>query len=137
MRNHPLKLDDFGISWDRYKELLHHCRQYDQLVARRNAIRAGFNDLRITGMPRGNQTSDPTAQRAVAVDAISGVISDIEQSAIAADSEIYQYILSNATRGIPYEHLICPCGRRQFYEARRRFFAILDRKRESRTLGGG
>lgn len=136
MRQYPLKLDAWGISWDRYKELLHYCRQYDQMIARRDAIRGGFNDLRLTGLPHGSGVSDPTQRRAMAVEAISGQIADIEQSAIAANADIYRHILSNVTHGIPYEHLMCPCGRRQFYEARRKFFAVLDAKRESRTLGG-
>lgn len=53
----------------------------------------------------------------------------IEQTAIAADPVIYPYILKSVTQGIKYEYMDAPCGRRQFYEARRVFFALLAEKR--------
>lgn len=53
----------------------------------------------------------------------------IEQTAIEADSELYQFIIKNVTEGIPWEYMEVPCGRRQFYEARRTFFVLLSKKR--------
>lgn len=130
MRRRPLKLGEWGISWERYMELSYYCRQYQQLLEQRDAIRAGFNDLRLTGQPRGNRTGDPTAQRAERAIAISRKLEDIELAAIQADGNLCAYILDNVARGIPYERLRCPCGRKQFYETRRRFFAILDERRK-------
>jgi len=51
----------------------------------------------------------------------------IEQAALLADSEIAPYILRNVTQGVPFHALMVPCGRRQFYEKRRRFFVELDK----------
>lgn len=53
----------------------------------------------------------------------------IEQTAIAADQVLYPYILKSVTQGIKYEYMDAPCGRRQFYEVRRIFFALLGEKR--------
>lgn len=49
----------------------------------------------------------------------------IEQSAVEANNDIYIYIIRSVTQGMTYEQLNVPCGRRQFYEARRKFFEIL------------
>lgn len=49
----------------------------------------------------------------------------IEQAAIAADSDLCAYILRNVTRDEGITTLKPPCGRRQFYEARRKFFFLL------------
>ena len=43
---------------------------------------------------------------------------------------LYPYILKNVTEDITYEHMGVPCGRRQFYFMRRKFFCLLDRKKE-------
>lgn len=51
----------------------------------------------------------------------------IEQAARTAEPELWPYILRNVTQGVPYHALLIPCGRRQFYEKRRRFFVELDK----------
>jgi len=57
----------------------------------------------------------------------------IEQTALETDSSIYQSLLINITTGATYEQIIACgikilCGRRQFYEKRKKFFWILDSK---------
>ena len=54
----------------------------------------------------------------------------IEQTAQEAVGGLYPYILKNVTEDITYEHMGVPCGRRQFYFMRRKFFCLLDRKKE-------
>ena len=58
----------------------------------------------------------------------------IEQAAIAADADLYPFVLRHATKGIPYaalrESFGMPAGRNCFYASRRRFFLILDRARK-------
>lgn len=53
----------------------------------------------------------------------------IEQTAMEADADIYQWLIKNVTEGIPYEWLNVPRGRKQFYESRRYFFYLLAQKR--------
>jgi len=51
----------------------------------------------------------------------------IEEAARRAGVGLEKYLLRNVVDGVPWEELPVPCGRRQFYDARRRFFAELDR----------
>jgi hypothetical protein len=57
----------------------------------------------------------------------------IEQAAIAADAELYEFLIMNVSEGMPYEVLRdvhgMPCGKGRFYSSKRRFFRILDRMR--------
>lgn len=99
-RKNGIKLKDYGISRNKYNELKYFCMQYAE-----KKQEAGSNGLR------------------------RREIEQIEQSAMEADGDIYGYLLKNVTEGIPYEYMDVPCGRRQFYEARRTFFILLARKR--------
>lgn len=54
----------------------------------------------------------------------------IEQSAIFADADIYQYLLKHVTtKGSNYDSTKPPCGRRQFYNKLNVFFKMLSAKR--------
>jgi len=81
-------------------------------------------------MPHGSGVGNPTEQAAIKAEQLSSLTELIEQTAIEADSSIYQYIILSVTEpGINYEILrACrniPCGRRYFYEKRRLFFYLL------------
>lgn len=54
----------------------------------------------------------------------------IEQSAIEANPYITEFVIKNVTQGITYEHMNVPCGRQYFYRTRRKFFDLLDKKRD-------
>lgn len=80
-------------------------------------------------MPHGKgNVSNPTEQQALKNTKCLGNILMIEQTCKEADSAIWKYLLMNVTEGTVYEHMNPPCGRRQFYESRRKFFYILDLK---------
>ena len=60
----------------------------------------------------------------------------IEQTAIEVDNNIYQPLLLNVTTGVTYEQMkacgvMILCGRRQFYEKRKKFFWILNNRKDS------
>ena len=79
----------------------------------------------------GNQTwrqPDPTGNAAVGIAMKSNAhkIRAIEESVQAAGPEIYAWLLRCVTRGETWEKLCPPCGRVQFYAARRLFFVELD-----------
>lgn len=118
------KLDDFV-----YRELVYFCLQYPRKKAELSAC-YGAGIANYEGMPHGSGTSNPTASQAERADKWLKDCELVEQSAIAADAEIYQYLINNVTfRGMPYEYLNVPCGKNQFYEARRKFFCILNQKK--------
>ncbi len=85
-----------------------------------NISSAKYNELKYFCMQYDEKRAIPDRQWEVEM---------IEQTAIEAESEIYPYILKNVTQGIKYEYMDVPCGRRQFYEARRVFFLLLAQKR--------
>lgn len=124
-RRRDLKLDKYGISKEAYWELRSFCLQYEEKKARLQQMRS-IASAPMTGMPRKNETGDPTARHAEMAVKLSGDIAMIEQSALEASGDLYQYILRHVTReGVTYERLCPPCGRRQFYEYRRMFFFFL------------
>lgn len=147
--NRPLKLDAWGISWEEYKELTYFCLQYEQ--KKREA--AALLTLKLstpvpeiyhkagkeygTFMPHGSgHVSDPTAATAAKRDRLLGDVHMIEQAAMAAGRlksgySIYPSLLrAVTTRGGVQAAMTDtdtrpPCGKNEFYEARRKFFWIL------------
>ena len=123
-----LKLEQYRISPLAYRELKYFCLQYAEKVRARNEAR---NTVRAP-LPGGIHGSGPgtpaenAAERAVA---LSRDIDLIEATAREAAPELYEAIMQNVTQGVRYEYLAVPCGRRQFYEARRKFFYLLASKR--------
>lgn len=128
VRKRDIKLSDYNISRAKYNELKYFCRQYDekkQELHRRYGLGAVIND----GMPKGNTCGNPVERMAIRNATLQADIELIEQTAMEAGSDIYQWLIKNVTGGIPYEWLNVPAGRRQFYEARRYFFYLLSQKR--------
>lgn len=101
--------------------------QYDSMRREEAKLRRGEVD-RKTG---GNQTwkkPDPTGNAAISIAMKSNAnrIKAIEDAAHAAGDEIYPWLMKCVTRGETWERLGPPCGRAQFYRARRLFYLELD-----------
>ena len=128
VKKRDLKLSDHNISKAKYLELKYFCMQYEekkQELHQSYGLRSTAND----GQPHGNNTGNPTEQQGIKNAMLRADIELIEQTAMEADAEIYQYILKNVTEGISYEYLDVPKARKQFYESRRYFFFLLAQKR--------
>ena len=124
-----IKLDKYGLSKYKYRELKNFCLQYREKIAERNSY-CGISAVRLTGVPGAGGISDPTFNAAARIEKLDRDILLIEQTAIEVDAILYPYIISNVADGIPYEYMNNPpCGRRQFYEARRKFFYLLSLKK--------
>ena len=102
----------YYISKHRYLELKHFCLQYPEW-------RAEVSKLNYFGSAgdgiRGSEPSKPV------------------ESCLAADPDIFEWLLKSVTLGLSYETLSTleiPCGRGYFYERYRKFFWCLDRVRE-------
>ena len=138
----PIKLDDWGISWEEYKELTYFCLQYEQ--KKRDA--AALLTTRIstpapamyhkggkeygTFLPRGSGgTSDPVAATAAKRDRLLRDVMLIERAARIAGEDLAPYILrAVTTRGgvqSVFANTRPPCGERQFYALRRKFYWVL------------
>lgn len=125
-----LRLEEYGISKKRYRELKYFCLQYNEKKQKLLSFNRGIDAVAYNGMPKGNNISDITAKKAIKMAEIEADISLIEETVKEAAPEIYRQLLLNVTEeNMPYEYLDAPCGRRQFYIARRRFFYLLSEKR--------
>lgn len=145
----PIKLTDWGISWEEYKELTYFCLQYEQKKREAAAlltIKSATPTPAIyhkagkeygTFLPHGKgQITDPVAATAAKRDRLLGDVHMIEQAAMIAgrlDSggSIYAALLRAVTTRSGVQAVFAnpntrpPCGERQFYEARRKFFWVL------------
>lgn len=131
VRNTILK--KYNISSHRFMELYHLCLQYnewkDELKYKRDAVKS----IEITDMPVTHGNSDSTSALAIRRAGLSRKCELIEQTAIEADGDIYQYILKAVTNeGISYNYLreVCgiPCGKNYYYDKRRKFYWLLSSK---------
>lgn len=128
MRERPLNLDEYGISKERYLELKHFCKRYAEMRLEIVSAR-GLDAVSNDGLPHGNGKADPTARKADRALKLSTDVRIIEDAAREADPLNWCALLKNVTEGTAYEYQPVYCGRRQFYESRRKFFWILDKKK--------
>lgn len=145
----PVKLDEWGISWEEYKELTYFALQYEQ--KKRDA--AALLTIRLstptpaiyhkggkeygTFLPHGSgHISDPVAATAAKRDRLMKDVRMIEQAAEAAarlddGHSIYAALLRAVTTRSGVQAVMAdpdkrpPCGKNEFYAARRKFFWIL------------
>lgn len=149
----PIKMTDWGISWEEYKELVYFCLQYDQ--KRREA--AALLTLKLSTptpityhkmingksvefgefLPHGgNRTSDPVAATAAKRDRLLNDVRMIEHAAQLAGvldggHSIYTALLKAVTTRSGVQAVMAdpdkkpPCGKNEFYAARRKFYWIL------------
>lgn len=125
-----LKLDEYGISKHRYRELYNFCLQYPEFVKEKQDCYS-LNSAALTGMPRSGQVSNPTASGAERAYRLGKNIELIEQTAIEACGELYPWILKAVTEGWTYNTIypLPPCRKDRFYELRRKFFFLLSLKK--------
>ena len=122
MRDYVIRLEAYGISRERARELAWACRQYDDCRKKAAAIRRGGNGAWHPKDPTGD-----AAMRA-ADNRYARRVKAIEDSARAADHQLWRYIIQNTCRGVGYVHLDVPCSKQFFDRMRRLFYVELDRR---------
>lgn len=127
-KERDLKLQSYNISEYRYRELKYFCKQYREKQSQLRSI-IEHSAPKFGSVGEGNTTSHRAADTEIRRVQLEKDITIIEQSAIEADSEIYQYIISNVVEGIAYEYLGVPASKTNFYLKRKNFFRILDKKK--------
>lgn len=128
VRKRDMKLSDYNISRAKYNELKYFCMQYEE-KKREIHNSYGLGAVVSDGMPKGNLPGNAVERVAIRNAMLQKDVEMIEQTAMEADPDIYQWLLKNVTEGVPYEWLNVPRGRKQFYESRRYFFYLLAQKR--------
>ena len=122
-----------GISQDRYRELLHFCRQYPEWKTEANSL-LGIRAIRADGQPHGNGKSDPVAVAAEKRERLIEKIRIVDECAMAIDGGVwFASFIQNVCIGKPYEQmdraLMPTSDRNAYFKKRREFFDLLNKKR--------
>ena len=131
VRNTSLK--KYNISPHRFAELRHHCLQYnewkDELKYKCDTVKS----IEITDMPITHGSSDATQALSIRRAELSSKCEIIEQTAKEADLDLWEYILKAVTNeNVTYNYLFMtcniPCGKKMYYDRRRKFYWLLSQK---------
>ena len=132
LKNEISHKNKWSIPKHRYLELVHFCLQYPdwkkQLkqidILHAKTIRDGRVDVNWV---------DETSRIAIERTDILNRLRLIEQTAREAEPDLASYILTSVTYGITFPKMTAkidiPCGKDMFYDRRRKFFWILDKRR--------
>lgn len=128
------KSNRYWIEKNRYYELKYFCLQY-QSWKRRYEELDGFSGRSIDDIvySKLNNIANPTHRTAEERSLYLERMEVIERAAIEADPYLASYILKAVTEGLSYVYLKSrleiPCSRDTYYDRYRKFFWVLDRKR--------
>lgn len=134
MNKRNLSLEKYGISGKRYKELCGFCEQYPEWVNELKNKNSTEKSPEITGMPVCHGNSDATGNLAIRRAELQIKCKLIEQTAIQASADLYQYIIKAVCYEVPVTYLLAcedmPCSKAAFYDTRRYFFYLLDQNKK-------
>ena len=120
MRKRPLRLEEYGISKYRFRELESFVRQHGEKIA-------GLQKIQEKWAWRRNLR--PERREILQAAQYRRDIQMVEDAARQAGGVMAGELLRNVMDGIPWERLDVPCGRETFYRIRRQFYRILDEKK--------
>lgn len=125
----------YWIERHRYYELKHFCLQYLTWKKTYSAIDELSMSSSLTDrLPSSNIPGDLTAKYAIRKAYYSEKIGMIEKAAMAADEDLYIYILKAVTEGLSYTYLKTrleiPCSKDTYYDRYRKFFWLLSESRK-------
>ena len=136
-----LNKDKYNISDYRFRELYYHCLQYEEwraaLKEKENTLKA----VQYSAVPSSGMPGDPTTKIAIECAELFEKCAIIESVAMAADPELYKYLLyavthENISFNILKMQMDIPCERDRYYDRRRKFYFLLDRKLKNKMKGG-
>ena len=133
MNVRPLNEKKYNITKHRFAELYHFCMQYPEWKDELNYKTDNINSIDISDMPVNHNNVSGVEKLALRRLQLESKCKIIEQTAIEADPELYQYILKAVTNeGISYNYLKMimniPCGKKMWYDRRRKFYYLLSEK---------
>lgn len=129
----PINQEKYKISKHRFLELYHFCMQYQEWKSELRYLTDTVKGIDYSGEIKGTATGSATEQLAIRRSELRKKCELIEQTAMEADPEIYQYILEGVTADYAsYNYLSCvmkiPCSRNTYYERRKKFYWLLSKK---------
>ncbi|MBE6745855.1 MAG: hypothetical protein E7558_00175 [Ruminococcaceae bacterium] len=129
-RTYDLSLKKNNISRHRYRELKEFCLQYNEKKSELENIYSSTPSFEGGSSGIGK----PTEQKAIRAMQLRRDVDLIDQclAEVTPGEEIIRKKLKeNITTGLGYDCLgYVPCGINQFYTYRKRFFALLDKKKQ-------
>lgn len=135
MNKRKLRLEKYGISNKRYKELCGFCEQYPEWKQELENY-SYLSAINYSGMPKSpNQgQSKQTEETAIRIEKLLSKCMLIEETAKAVDNEFWEFIIRSACYEENVNYLRTVKGLRlstnAFYERRRYFFYLLNKKKE-------
>lgn len=133
----PLNREKYGVSKNRFQELYYWCLQYqewkEELRNRTDTVRS----VNLSDLPKSRKGgSDPTQQLAFRRVQLEQNCRIIEQTAAEADPDISKYLIKAVTEeNVTFQYLRMvmdmPCGKKMYYDRRRKFYWLLDQKKSS------
>ena len=133
MNVRPLNDKKYNISKHRFRELYYFCLQYQEWLDELKYKTDDVSSVGITNMPTSHSTNSNVERLALRRVQLEEKCKILEQTAIEADPELYQYILKAVTNeGISYNYLKMvmniPCCKNVWYDRRRKFYYLLSQK---------
>ena len=123
----------YKIERNRYYELKSFCRQYRKWKTELGNC-YGLTGIKLNGLAFKG-VSNPTANAAERAMLLQDKVDMVEKTCKEADPLIWEELLLNVTEGLSYDMILARgrpihVGKSAFYDARMRFFWLLDQKRE-------
>lgn len=131
-----LKKSEWKLSKHEFYTAYHYALQYNDWKSEAASI-TFMTAIPIDDMPHGTNVGNPTEAKAMRRAALTGKMSVIESLARTAGGDIYKWLLLGVTNeGYSYnylrERLNIPCGKDFYYDRRRKFYYLLNKKLEQR-----
>lgn len=127
------KKSKYYISKERYYELKHFCLQYGEWKEKYHYV-CMISKPSTDGMPRSGKTPNMTEQNAIESAKYSTLMQMVDDACDEAAGDLSNYIFVSVTEGRSYEFLRTnmniPCCKDVFYDLYRRFYWVLDKKRD-------
>ena len=116
-----------------YLSAKYYALRYTEWLNEYNGLKDSVGAVAYDGMPHGTTPGKPTERLAIRRAELMKRMELIEQTAIEADADLYQYILKAVTNeDVTFHNLKLfmdiPCEKDVFYDRRRRFYWLLAQK---------
>lgn len=128
------KKNKYYVEKHRYYELKHFCLQYPdwkKMYLNLNGIHLRKSEVRTS---ETNDIYDPTHDIAEKRERYRKKMELVEQTAMASSPELVYYLMKGVTEELSYNLLKTrfdiPCSKDTYYEAYRRFFWLLDQRKD-------
>lgn len=123
----------YSLSKYRFRELFYFCQQYQEWQEELKQLTDTVKCIEISDMPKAANNADQTSDLVLKRVELQNKIELVENTAEETSKELKPYIIKAVTNySVSYTYLRqrmgIPCGKNMYYEARKKFYWLLDRK---------